>query len=279
MKNKVPIIIILATIITLFIASFVVPFYSRYNIYEQNASLKYAKPSVEHILGNDYLGRDMFVRTCWAIKNSILIALCSIPVSVLLGIIYGAYAGYASSGVEKTMTAIMNIFQSISEFLLAILLMVMFTSFKIKFFDTSILGIVITLIVLSWVDIARIVKNETKKIVNNNYVLYSELKNARFGHVFIFHILPSIQGMAVIMIVQKMSSAIFLEAFLSYIGIGIQPPNPSLGIMINEGVKFIRVYPHLLFFPAIVLFVLILLFNILGELLKFENKVRIIHEQ
>jgi len=279
MKNKALIIIILVAIMTLFIASFILPFFSRYDIYEQNASLKYAKPSEEHILGNDYLGRDMLVRTCRAIKNSILIAVFSIPVSVLLGIIYGAYAGYASASVEKAMTMTMNVLESTSEFLLAILLMVVLTSLEIKFFDGGIFGIVITLIVLFWIEIARVVKNETKKIVNNDYVLYSELKNAQFGHIFLFHILPGIRGIAIVMTVQKISSAIFLEAFLSYIGIGIQPPNPSLGIMINEGIKSIRTYPHLLFFPAIALVAVILLFNILGELLKFENKVGLIHEK
>lgn len=273
MKNKVLISIILVAIMTLFIASFIAPFFSKYNIYEQNASLKYANPSEEHILGNDYLGRDMFVRICRAIKSSILIVICSIPVSVLLGIIYGSYAGYASIGVEKTMTTIMNVLESTSEFLLAILLMVVFTSLEIKFFDGGIFGIVITLIVLSWIEIARVVKNETKKIVNNDYVLYSELKHARFGHIFLFHILPGIRGIVIIMTVQKISSAIFLEAFLSYIGIGIQPPNPSLGIMISEGAKYIRTSPHLLFFPVAVLFIMILLFNILGELLKFDNEM------
>ena len=131
MRNKTLIIIILVAIMTLFIASFIIPFFSEYSIYEQSAFLKYAKPSVDHILGNDYLGRDMLVRLCLAIRNSIFIAVCSIPVSVLLGIIYGAYAGYASAGVERTMTATMNVFESISEFLLAILLMVIFTSLDI----------------------------------------------------------------------------------------------------------------------------------------------------
>jgi oligopeptide transport system permease protein len=274
MKNKTPIIIIVVAIVALFITSFAVPFFSKYSVYEQSAFLKYAKPSGDHILGNDYLGRDMLVRLCLAIRNSIIIAVCSIPISVFLGIIYGAYAGYASAGVEKVMTAIMNVFESISEFLLAILLMVIFTSLEIKFFNGGIFGIIITIIILFWIEIARVVKNETKKIVNNDCVLYSKLKNAQFGHIFLFHILPGIRGIVSIMTVQRISSAIFLEAFLSYIGIGIQPPNPSLGIMINEGVKYIRTYPHLLFFPAITLVMMILLFNILGELLKFENKKR-----
>ncbi|MCK9329818.1 MAG: ABC transporter permease [Candidatus Cloacimonetes bacterium] len=273
MKNKLPIILILIVIITLFIASFAIPFFFENNIYEQNAALKYAKPSELYILGNDYLGRDMFVRICYAIRNSFIIVICSIPISMLFGIIYGAYAGYSSVTVEKIMTSIMNIFESTPEFLLAILIMVVISGLDIKFFDGGIFGIIATVIILSWVKIARIIKNETKKIANNDYVLYSELKNARFGHIFIFHILPGIRRIAITTTAQKISSVIFLEAFLSYIGIGIQPPNPSLGIMIYEGAKYIRTYPHLLLFPAATLFIVILLFNILGELLKFENKI------
>lgn len=240
----------------------------------QNSELKYANPSIEHILGNDSLGRDMFVRICFAMKNSISIAILSILTCVFIAILYGAYAGYAGGKIEKIMIIIMNVIGSIPDFLVAIFLMLFFNNIGIKNNNDGMLGIFGTLVIVSWIPVARIIKNETKKVMDNDFIIYSKLKGAKFGHTFFHHIIPNIKNTIIILIVQRIPSAIFLETFLSFIGIGLQPPTPSLGKMISEGIKTARLYPHLLIIPSICLIAIILAFNIIGEILikKFNNE-------
>ncbi len=233
----------------------------------QNSDLKYSKPSTHHIFGNDSLGRDLFIRIVYATKNAISIALYSILTCVFIATIYGAYAGYASGIAEKIMVMIMNIIGSIPDFLIAIFLMMFFNNIGLKNNNGSLFGIFGTLVIVSWIPVARVIKNETKKIMNNDYILYSKLKGAKFFHIFFHHIIPNIKNTIIILVIQRVPSAIFLEAFLSFIGIGLQPPIPSLGKMISEGIKTARLYPHLLIIPSICLILIILIFNIIGEVL------------
>lgn len=270
-KNKESVWIMSIVLLIIFLISVSVPLLSKYDYKMQDAELKYAPISKEHIFGNDYLGRDMFIRICWAIKNTIIISLYSIFVSLCIGLLYGTITGYIGKNGEKIMVAIMNVIESIPEFLLAILLMVVFNNIGEKENFGSLMGIFATITIISWVPIARMIANQTKKILDNDFVTYSKLKGGKYRHILFFHIIPNIKRLIIMIIIQKISTAIFLESFLSFIGIGIQPPMPSLGKMINEGIKTARLYPHLLIIPATCLVVIILLFNGIGEILSENN--------
>lgn len=237
--------------------------------YDEIIAQKHLGCSFEHPFGTDYLGRDFFIRTCYAILNTILISLCSIICSIGIGVLYGTYAGYKGGKTEKIMRTFLNILECIPDFLLAIIILIIFNNI---FANSSLVGIFITLVIASWTQMARIIVNETKKIMNNEYIQYSQTKGASFFHIFKFHLLPNLKDIIIVTTIQKIPSAIFLESFLSFVGVGIQPPYPSLGKMISEGVKVFRLYASELIIPSIVLILIVLIFNIFGEnIIQKEN--------
>jgi len=252
-------------LITIIIFVLFVPSFYPHQYYTINPDLMFAKISRGHIFGNDALGRDMFIRVCIGIRNSMLISISAIFFSVFIGVIYGSCAGYKGKNAERFMVIVINVLESVPDFLLAVLLMIFFSNLKIKNLNGSIAGMFFTLIFLSWIPIARITKNEAKKVANNDFVLYSKLKGAGFFHIFSTHIFPNIKGTVLVTAIQRISSGIFLETTLSFVGIGIQPPEPSLGSMINQSIRSLRIAPHLLFLPSICLIFVVLLFSILGE--------------
>jgi oligopeptide transport system permease protein len=227
-------------------------------------------PSVDHIFGTDYLGRDLFLRVCYAILNTFFIVGFSMFCSLFFGVMYGAYAGYKGGKTEQIMLMILNILDSVPSFLLMIVVLAVLNNFLSE--QSSILGVLITLVVISWIYLSRIIINETKKITDYDYVQYAVFKKATFWHIFKFHLLPNLKNIIIIIIIQKTPSFIFIESFLSFVGIGIQPPYPSLGKMISDGIKVFRFYPHELFIPIISIFSIVFIFNFIGEITVNNRK-------
>jgi len=232
--------------------------------YNDIVSEPYLFPSLEHIFGTDYLGRDLFIRICYAVLNTLFIVCCSIFCSLFFGVVYGAYAGYRGGRVEKIMIIFLNILESVPSFLLMIVFLAIFNNFLSE--NSSILGILMTLTFVSWIYLSRIMVNETKKIMDIDYVQYAIIKKANFWHIFNFHLLPNLKNTIITIIIQKIPSFIFIESFLSFVGIGIQPPIPSLGKMVSDGIKVFRIYPHELFIPIMTIISIVFMFNIIGEM-------------
>lgn len=257
-------IFIIAIIIILLLIIIIYPFK-----YDEIVGEKHMGCSIEHPFGTDYLGRDFFIRICFAMLNTIMISICSIVCSLGIGVLYGTYAGYKGGKIEKIMRMVLNILECIPDFLLAIIILIIFNNL---FINSNLIGIFLTLVIVSWNQMARIIINETKKIMNNEYIQYSKIKNANFIHILTFHLLPNLKDIIIVTVIQKIPSAIFLESFLSFVGIGIQPPYPSLGKMISEGIKVFRIYASELIIPSIVLIIVVLIFNLFGEtIIKKEN--------
>lgn len=257
-------IFIIAIIIILLLIIIIYPFK-----YDEIVGEKHMGCSIEHPFGTDYLGRDFFIRICFAMLNTIMISICSIVCSLGIGVLYGTYAGYKGGKIEKIMRMVLNILECIPDFLLAIIILIIFNNL---FINSNLIGIFLTLVMVSWTQMARIIINETKKIMNNEYIQYSKIKNANFIHILTFHLLPNLKDIIIVTVIQKIPSAIFLESFLSFVGIGIQPPYPSLGKMISEGIKVFRIYASELIIPSIVLIIVVLIFNLFGEtIIKKEN--------
>jgi len=238
--------------------------------YNSIVSEPHLSPSFEYIFGTDYLGRDLFIRICYAILNTLFIVICSIFCSLFFGVIYGAYAGYKGGKIEKNMIIFFEYFLSIPSFLLIIVFLVLLNNFLSE--RSSIFGILIALSIVSWIYLSRIIINETKKIMDTDYVQYAIIKKASFWHIFKFHLLPNFRNIIIIIIIQKIPSFIFIESFLSFVGIGIQPPLPSLGKMISDGVKVFRFYPHELFIPVLTIIFIVFIFNIIGEIIIRNKK-------
>lgn len=254
MKKQLKILKIIIPILLLVIIIAILYPYNYYDFYAE----KHETFSINHIFGTDYLGRDFFARVCLASFNSFIIALVSIICSIFIGGIIGMMAGCYSNGFSKVIVVLLNIIDSIPEFLIAMLLLTVFNSYSN---NLGLLGIIITLILVSWTNIARIIMNETKKIFKNEYIQYSKRNGANFLHISKYHLYPNLKRIIIVTTLQKIPEAIFLESFLSFVGIGIQPPYPSLGRMISEGIKFFRVYPRELFIPCLSLITIVFAFN------------------
>ncbi len=233
--------------------------------FDDIVSEKYQPPTLRHLFGTDYLGRDILTRLAVAWLVSLSLAVLSIFTGMLVGCIYGICAGYSGGIVERIMVSILDVMQCVPEMLIALFLMVVMNSQNINSTWSSIIGLFVTLSIVSWPIMARIAKNETKAIRQMEFIVYAKLKNASISHMVFFHILPSIKGQLITVMAQRIPKVILIEAFLSYIGIGIQPPFPSLGKMINDGVSIIRYAPHVILFPTLALVIMVMLFNILCE--------------
>ena len=239
----------------------IVVFYSPYG-YSEMCGQAFEPASVKHLLGTDAIGRDMLVRISLATILSIGIAAFSIICGLFIGVQYGCIAGFYKGTINIIMTSILDIIESIPEFLCAMMLMTFFNATIGN--NGGILGILVTLVLTSWTSMARIIKNETAILVNENFVVYALTKKAGYIHILFYHLLPNLKGTIISTLVQKIPYAIFLEAFLSFVGIGIQPPFPSLGKMISEGVTSFRKAPLVLIIPSVFLFTIIFLLNFIS---------------
>ena len=233
--------------------------------YDDIIGMPFTAPCADYLLGTDSLGRDLLVRLCVAILLSILVATLSVSCSIGIGTIYGSYAGYKRGKIQQWMTAVIDIMECIPDFLYAILLMVFFNSIFTSHSLGSIFGLFLAIAMTSWTQMARIIKNSTVALMSENYIVYAQLKKAGFWHIARKHLVPNLKQTILVTTLQRIPSAIFLESFLSFVGIGVQPPFPSLGRLIDEGLSNFRDHPILLFAPSAALVMIVLLFNLAGN--------------
>ena len=273
-KKKIERYILFAALVLFYGFCLLIPQIMQYS-YSDMAGVPYETMSENHWFGTDALGRDLLVRVCVAARTSIHIAVFSIGCSMVIGGLYGCFSGYHKGVINTCFTALIDIMESIPDFLCAMLLMTFFNGIAaseiVNIENGSLLGIFATLILTSWTAMARIIKNETMVLVEENYVVYAKMKGASYFHILKNHLLPNLKDTIIATTVQKIPAAIFLESFLSFIGIGIQPPYPSLGKMISEGVTVFRKAPIVLLVPSVFLFIIVLLFNLIGNTFVMES--------
>ena len=258
-ENKGAVIgVILIIIITLL--AIIVPLVSRWNYAEMNTSIANRVPSGEHWFGTDYLGRDLWVRTWQGTRYSLIIAVVAVIIDIVVGMTYGLVSGYFGGMVDAIMQRIQEIINSIPTLVvLIILLTVMKPSLK---------TVIIALIFTEWIPMSRITRAQVLKVKEEEYVLAARTLGA--GNIFILfkEILPNIFGQLIIMSMMTIPNAIFYEAYLAFIGLGLTKPLASLGTLINDGFRLFQVYPHAMLIPAAVMAILILSFNLFGDGLR-----------
>lgn len=258
-ENKGAVIgVILIIIITLL--AIIVPIVSRWNYAEMNTSIANRVPSGEHWFGTDYLGRDLWVRTWQGTRYSLIIAVVAVIIDIVVGMTYGLVSGYFGGMVDAIMQRIQEIINSIPTLVvLIILLTVMKPSLK---------TVIIALIFTEWIPMSRITRAQVLKVKEEEYVLAARTLGA--GNIFILfkEILPNIFGQLIIMSMMTIPNAIFYEAYLAFIGLGLTKPLASLGTLINDGFRLFQVYPHAMLIPAAVMAILMLSFNLFGDGLR-----------
>lgn len=218
-----------------------------------------------HPLGTDYLGRDMLARLMYGGQVSLFIGLLAPLAFVLLGVVYGSVAGFLGGAVDQAM-------MRFADFVVALPFLLFMILFKVVFGigpgESGILPMLAAMIILLWPAPARLVRGQILQIREEGYVSASKLLGATTPYVVGRHMLPNTLGVILVTITFQVPSAIFTEAFLSFIGMGVAPPTPSWGAMCNEGIKSMLTRPHELLFPAIMISATVLAFNLLGDGLR-----------
>lgn len=217
-------------------------------------------PSAEHWFGTDELGRDMWVRTWTGARISLTIGLAAALIDLLIGMIYGGIMGYFGGRIDEAMNKFSEIIYSIPYLLVTILLLVVM--------KPSIVTIIVALCVTGWINMAWIVRGEMMQLKNREFVLASRSMGAGSGRLIFRHLLPNAVGPIIVTLTLTVPNAIFAEAFLSFLGLGVQPPKASLGSMIESALTGWNLYPWRMLFPAALIALIMLAFNLFGDGLR-----------
>lgn len=210
--------------------------------------------------GTDYLGRDLWTRLCRGSRVSLMIALLAVFANILIGIVYGSIAGYYGGKVDLVMMRICEIIGAFPQIVVATLF--------IMFFGTGIFSIVMALIIRGWISTARMIRSQFLRFKSREYVLAARTLGVKDRALIFRHILPNSIGPIITKAMVEVPGAIFAESFLAYIGLGLQAPEPSIGVLLSEGQKVLLHYPYQTLFPAILISVLMISFNLFSNGLR-----------
>lgn len=258
-KNKLAM-IGLYTILLIFLLALVGPLLSSGSYSDQNLMQTNKPPSAAHWFGTDNLGRDLFIRVLYGARISLSIGVVASFLNLTIGVFYGGIAGFFGGRVDRVMMNIVDILYGIPVLLYVILLMVVLQPGLTNIF--SALGIAY------WLNMARIVRGQILSLKEQEYVIAARTIGASNWRILVHHLLPNSMGPIIITMTLAIPEAIFTEAFLSFIGLGVAAPMASWGVLASEGITSLRSYPFQLFFPAMAISITMLAFNFLGDGLR-----------
>ena len=301
-KNKVAM-ASLIIIIIIMILSFIVPSFYPYSYKTQIkgannlAPMQYSQDELAridagesvfpHILGTDKMGRDYAIRVVMGSRISLMVGLIATAIILVIGSIYGSVAAFFGGWVDLVMMRIVDIIYTVPDVLLIVLL-----SFAIKSpleslaqvpgfgwvqtVGTNLISIFIVFALLYWVGMARMVRSQILMLKESEYVTAARALGAKNGRIIKKHLLTNCIGTLIVTTTLQIPSSIFTESFLSFLGLGVAVPLPSLGSLASEAINGINTYPYLLFIPSILISLIILSFNLLGDGLRdaFDPKLK-----
>ncbi|MBC1491905.1 ABC transporter permease [Listeria booriae] len=298
-KNKAALVsmIVLALII---IMSFVGPLISGYTFSEQTTSQASLPPKVQgfenmpfwngkqniggeevdvykqknvpegtyYWFGSDTLGRDQFTRVWKGTQISLFIGLVAAFFDLIVGVTYGMISGFSGGRVDNVMQRILEVASAIPNLVVVILMLLVL--------DPGIMSIIIAIAMTSWITMARVVRGQVLKLKDQEFVLASKTLGGSTPSILFKHLLPNLSGVIIINVMFSIPSAIFFEAFLGFIGLGIPAPMASLGTLISEGYKTLQVLPYMVLYPTLVLCIIMIAFNLIADGLRdaFDPKMR-----
>ncbi|MBC2285789.1 ABC transporter permease [Listeria booriae] len=298
-KNKAALVsmIVLALIITM---SFVGPLISGYTFSEQTTSQASLPPKVQgfenmpfwngkqniggeevdvykqknvpegtyYWFGSDTLGRDQFTRVWKGTQISLFIGLVAAFFDLIVGVTYGMISGFSGGRVDNVMQRILEVASAIPNLVVVILMLLVL--------DPGIMSIIIAIAMTSWITMARVVRGQVLKLKDQEFVLASKTLGGSTPSILFKHLLPNLSGVIIINVMFSIPSAIFFEAFLGFIGLGIPAPMASLGTLISEGYKTLQVLPYMVLYPTLVLCIIMIAFNLIADGLRdaFDPKMR-----
>lgn len=211
-------------------------------------------------LGTDSIGRDMWTRLWRGSRVSLMIGIFAVLINMFIGVVYGSISGYYGGWVDMIMQRIIEIIGGIPSLVLIILF--------VMYLGSGIIPFILAMVMTGWIGMSRMIRAQFYKYKGQEYVLASRTMGAKDRTLIFRHILPNAIGPIITQATLAVPGAIFTESFLSYLGLGIGAPEPSIGVLLAEGQKVLLDYPHLTLFPAIIISVLMLSFNLFGNGLR-----------
>ncbi len=244
------------------LAALLGPLVSPHDYRDTDFNARLQAPALDEfrLFGSDDLGRDLFVRTMSGTRVTLLVAVVASFISLLIGVAYGAIAGYAGGMIDAVMMRLVDALYALPFIFLVILLMVAF--------ERNFLLIFVAIGAINWLDMARIVRGQTLALKEREFVDAARLIGVSPGAILVRHITPNLLGIVVVYLTLTIPQAVLVESFLSFLGLGIQEPATSLGALVNNGVAHLERAPWLLLLPATMLAVMLLAFNFLGDGLR-----------
>ncbi|HYG22697.1 MAG TPA: ABC transporter permease subunit [Verrucomicrobiae bacterium] len=268
-------------LIILSIACFIGPIVVSTTYYGQNLELGATPPSASHWLGTDKLGRDQFARLLIGGRVSLMVGLCATFVSLTIGVFWGAIAGFVGGKLDAVMMRVVDILYSLPFTIFVILLMVFFRDLEAEFRWLDRLGIPFNLLLLfgaigavEWLTMARIVRGQVMSLRKQEFIEAAQALGLRPGRIIFRHMIPNILGPIIVYTTLTIPAVMLLEAFLSFLGLGVQPPMSSWGLLIKEGAEVMEEYPWLLLYPGVALAMTLFALNFLGDGLRDALDVR-----
>ncbi len=251
-----------AILLSILVLAVVGPWLSPNDYMSINLSVPPQSPRLAgmQLFGTDDLGRDLFVRTMLGIRVTLLVAVVASMVSLVIGVTYGAVAGYVGGRVDALMMRFVDTLYALPFIFLVILLMVAF--------ERNFLLIFVAIGAINWLDMARIVRGQTLSLREREFVDAARLTGVSTPRIIFGHIAPNMIGIVVVYLTLTIPQAILVESFLSFLGLGIQEPQTSLGSLVNAGVNHMEGAAWMLLIPATILAVILLSFNFLGDALR-----------
>jgi oligopeptide transport system permease protein len=260
LKQNKPALSALIFLMILILSATVIPWFTTNTYYTTHLSLKNLPPSSEHWFGTDELGRDIFIRIWWGARISLFVGIAAACIDMVIGVVWGTVAAMRGGAIDEVMMRFADILYTLPNLLIVILLMVVM--------GPGLFTIIIALTLTGWITMARIVRSQVVSVKESDYVLAAKLLGASRTRIVRRYLIPNTIGSIITTMTLTIPTAIFSEAFLSFLGLGIQAPLASWGTMANDGLAALRYYPWRLFFPAAFISTTMLALNLLGDGLR-----------
>lgn len=258
-KNKMAL-VSLFFLLGLFVLAILAPFIAPYSYETQDLDLGAVSPTLSHWMGTDVLGRDQLTRILYGSRVSLMVGMIATSVALLIGVSWGLVAGYIGGRVDATMMRIVDAIYALPFAVFVILLTVVF--------GRSMFLLFLAIGAVEWLTMARIVRGQVISVREQEFVEAAISMGLSRRKIIVRHVLPNILGPVIVYTTLTIPSVILLESFLSFLGLGIQPPQSSWGSLISGGVETMEEYPWLLVFPALVLSTTLFALNFLGDGLR-----------
>lgn len=245
------------------------PFFTPYERDAQNLRARFQPPSLEHWMGTDDLGRDLFTRVLYAGRASLSVGVLAVLISLVVGVGIGLVSGYFGGWLDGLLSRITEVFLSVPRLFVLILLAVYLRALDAPWAQPGTIGpIAVVIGLFAWMGMARLVRASTMEMRGQEFINAAYATGVRSGRILFVHILPNVASPIIVATSLGLAGAILTESGLSYLGIGVQLPTPTWGNMLSQSQTYLTTAPWIALFPGIMIFIVVLCINYLGDALR-----------